>query len=40
MARRLGAGELSSAISKDADWDKVAAENNNMYLDDNMYVGY
>ena len=39
MARRLGAGELSSAISKDSDWNKVAAENNQIYLDDNMYVG-
>lgn len=40
MARRLGAGELTSAINKDADWDKVAEENNSIYIDDNLYVGH
>lgn len=38
MARRLGAGELTSAISKDSDWDEVAQEYNNLYTEDNLYA--
>ena len=39
MARKMGAGELTSAISKDDHWGDFADRNNNIYTEDNLYAG-
>ena len=39
MARKMGAGELTSAISKDDHWGDFADQNNNIYTEDNLYAG-
>ena len=39
LARRLGAGELTSAFTQSGSWDDFAEENNQIYVEDNLYVG-
>ena len=39
LARRLGAGELTSAFTKSGSWDDFAEENNEIYVEDNLYAG-
>lgn len=38
MARRLGSGELTSSVGADSDWEKFASQNNDVYVESNLYA--